>query len=71
MKSSILKRIQGLTSEINDMLEEKQILQRKLNNLQNRMDVSCGVLIELKHIIEECELEEHTASELDQQKDVN
>jgi hypothetical protein len=71
MKSYILKRIESLTSEINDMLEEKQILQRKLNNLQNRMDISCGVLIELKHLIEEYELEKIATSGLDEQKDIN
>lgn len=53
MESILLKRIETITSDINNMLEEKQELQRKLRDLQLKLDVSCGVLIELKHIIEE------------------
>lgn len=53
MESILLKRIETITGDINNMLEEKQELQRKLRDLQLKLDVSCGVLIELKHIIEE------------------
>ena len=52
MKETIIKRIQEVTQEINDLLEEKEFLLNNLQTVDNKITHKTGAILELKLLVD-------------------